>query len=112
MALEGKFKESSAIDEPNRRLTKLAIFALFCGITFVAVFGLINIVHKVDRNERTCKMRLSREKPDQCRPKKDIEKLSIPYGSIEPPKAEQDTDESDEAQSDSGESGKPTKTKL
>ena len=111
LALEGKFKEASDIDKPNRRLTKVAIFGLFCGITLVAAFGLINIVHKVDTNERTCKMCQSKEKPEQPQSKKDITEHAIPYGSIEMPKDEQPVDTSGEAQGDSGQNNKPTENK-
>ena len=108
MALEGKFKEASNIDKPNRRLTKLAIVSLFGGIILVAIFGFINIVHKVDSNERTCKMCQSKERPEQSQPKKDITEHAIPYGSVDKPEDEQQVDKGGEEQGDSGQSNKST----
>lgn len=111
MVLEGKFKEASDIDKPNRRLTKFAIFGLFCGIVLVAIFGFINIVHKGDINERNCKMCQNKEKPEKVQSKKDITERAIPYGSIETPEDEQKVGTSDESQGDSGQSNKNTETK-
>lgn len=89
LALEDKFDEASKIDKPNRILTKLAILFLFFGVTFVAIFGFINITHKAYINEGKCKMCDNKEKKEQPQSKKDITEHAIPYGSIKTPQEEQ-----------------------
>ncbi len=110
LALEGKFDEASKVDKPNRILTKLAIFWLILGITFVAIFGFINITHKAYINERNCKMCENKEKKEQPQSKKDITKHAIPYGSIETPDEEpqngNNADTNDEPEGDSEPSNK------
>lgn len=89
LALEGKFEDARKVDKPNRRLTKLAIISLGLGIAFIGIFGFVNIVDKVNANERNVSMVEEKNKNEQEESKKDIIEKAIPFSSINPPKEEQ-----------------------
>jgi hypothetical protein len=85
LALEGKFSEARRVDKPNRWLTKLAVSSLALGIIFIGLFALTNLVEKVNVKERNIKMTDNKDEPKGVEEKKEIQKLSIPYGSVTPP---------------------------
>ncbi len=89
LALEGKFEDARKVDKPNRSLTKLAIISLGLGIAFIGIFGFVNIVAKVNANERSVSMVEEKNKHDQEESKKDIIEKAIPFSSINPPEEEQ-----------------------
>lgn len=88
-ALEGKFEDARKVDKPNRMLTKLAIISLGLGIAFIGIFGFVNIVAKVNANERSVSMVEDKDKHDQEKSKEDIIEKAIPFSSIKPPEEEQ-----------------------
>ena len=55
------------------------------GIIILAMVELICLTHKAYINERNCKMCENKDKKDRAQSKKDIDMLSIPYGSIQTP---------------------------
>lgn len=89
LALEGKFRDARKVDKPNRMITKLAIISLGLGIAFIGIFGFVNIVAKVNANERSVSMVEDKDKHDQEESKEDIIEKAIPFSSINPPEEEQ-----------------------
>jgi len=89
LALEGKFKDAQKVDRPNRMLTKFAIFSLGLGITFIGIFGCVNMVAKVNANERSNIMVEDKDKYEQKESKKEVIQKGIPFGSINLPEEEQ-----------------------
>lgn len=89
LALEGKFEDARKVDKPNRMLTKLAIILLGLGIAFIGIFGFVNIVDKVNANERSRSMVEDKDKHDQEDSKEDIIEKAIPFSSINSPEEEQ-----------------------
>ena len=106
MTLEGRVEDSKRIDKPNRMLTKLAIISLGVGIGSIGIFGMANIVNKVVANEGNIEMVEKKNGSKGLEDKKDVQRLSIPYGSIESP-GEQQKQEGGDAGSgeNSGEGG-------
>ena len=89
LALEGKFEDARKVDKPNRMLTKFAIISLGLGIAFIGIFGFVNIVAKVNANERSVSMVEDKDKHEQEESKEDIIEKAIPFSSINPPDEEQ-----------------------
>lgn len=102
LVLEGKSEDARKVDKPNRRLTNFAIISFGLGITFIGIFGFVNIVAKVNVNERSVNMVNDKDKYDQEESKEVVIHKAIPFSSINPPDEEQGSGNSQDLNGEPG----------